>query len=59
VEGQSIAIESRGRIGIKDERRAEGKYDRYPALAADLVRSKVDVIDLKPRAYSASHTVSS
>jgi putative ABC transport system substrate-binding protein len=35
VEGQSIAVESRW---------AEGKYDRYPALAADLVRSKVDVI---------------
>jgi putative ABC transport system substrate-binding protein len=35
VEGQNIAIESRW---------AEGKYDRYPALAADLVRSKVDVI---------------
>src|SRR2546422_5878287 len=35
VEGQNIAIESRW---------AEGKYDRYPALAADLVRLKVDVI---------------
>ena len=35
VEGQSIAIESRW---------AEGKYDRYPALAADLVRLKVHVI---------------
>jgi putative tryptophan/tyrosine transport system substrate-binding protein len=35
VEGQNIAIESRW---------AEGKDDRYPALAADLVRSKVDVI---------------
>jgi putative ABC transport system substrate-binding protein len=35
VEGQNIAIESRW---------AEGQYDRYPALAADLVRSKVDVI---------------
>ena len=35
VEGQNLAIESRW---------AEGKYDRYPALAADLVRSKVDVI---------------
>ena len=35
VEGQNIAIESRW---------AEGKDDRYPALAADLVRLKVDVI---------------
>ncbi len=35
VEGQDIAIESRW---------AEGKHDRLPALAADLVRSKVDVI---------------
>ena len=35
VEGQTIAIESRW---------AEGRYDRYPALAGDLVRLKVDVI---------------
>jgi ABC-type uncharacterized transport system substrate-binding protein len=35
VEGQNIAIESRW---------AAGNYDRYPALAADLVRLKVDVI---------------
>jgi putative tryptophan/tyrosine transport system substrate-binding protein len=35
VEGQNIAIESRW---------AEGQYDRYSALAADLVRLKVDVI---------------
>src|SRR5262245_13597659 len=35
VEGQNIALEPRW---------AEGKYDRYPALAADLVRSKVDII---------------
>jgi ABC-type uncharacterized transport system substrate-binding protein len=35
VEGQSIVLEPRW---------AEGKYDRYPALVADLVRSKVDVI---------------
>jgi len=35
VDGQNIAIESRW---------AEGKPDRLPALAADLVRSKVDVI---------------
>ncbi len=35
VEGQNVAIESRW---------AEGKYDRYPALAADLVREKMNVI---------------
>jgi putative ABC transport system substrate-binding protein len=35
VEGQNIAIEPRW---------AEGQYDRYPALAADLVSLKVDVI---------------
>jgi putative ABC transport system substrate-binding protein len=35
VEGQTIAIEPRW---------AEGKYARYSALAADLVRLKVDVI---------------
>jgi putative ABC transport system substrate-binding protein len=35
VEGRSITIE---------ERCAEGKYDRLPALAAELVRLKVDVI---------------
>jgi putative ABC transport system substrate-binding protein len=35
VDGQNIAIESRW---------TEGKDDRLPALAADLVRSKVDVI---------------
>jgi putative ABC transport system substrate-binding protein len=35
VEGQNIAIESRS---------AEGKDERLPVLAADLVRSKVDVI---------------
>jgi putative ABC transport system substrate-binding protein len=35
VEGRNIALEPRW---------AEGKYDRYPALAADLVRLKVDVI---------------
>src|SRR5262245_42286902 len=35
VEGQNIVIESRW---------AEGNYDRYPDLAADLIRSKVNVI---------------
>ena len=35
IEGQNIAIEYRY---------AEGKRDRYPGLAADLVRLKVDVI---------------
>jgi putative tryptophan/tyrosine transport system substrate-binding protein len=35
VDGENIAIEARW---------ADGKYDRYPALAADLVRLKVNVI---------------
>jgi len=35
VEGQNIAIEGRW---------AEGKHERFPALAAELVRLKVDVI---------------
>jgi putative tryptophan/tyrosine transport system substrate-binding protein len=35
VEGQNLAIEYRG---------AEGRYDRLPALAAELVARKVDVI---------------
>jgi putative ABC transport system substrate-binding protein len=45
VEGQNIAIESRW---------AEGKDDRLPALAADLVRSKVDVIVAKSGAATRS-----
>jgi putative tryptophan/tyrosine transport system substrate-binding protein len=35
IEGQNIAIEYRN---------AEGKLDRYPELAAELVRLKVDII---------------
>ena len=35
VEGRSIILESRW---------AEGKYDRYPALLADLIRLKVQII---------------
>src|SRR5215207_213867 len=35
VEGQNVAI---------DYRWAEGRYDRLPALAADLVRRPIDII---------------
>jgi ABC-type uncharacterized transport system substrate-binding protein len=38
VEGQNIAIEYRY---------AEGKVDRFPKLALELVRSKVDIIALR------------
>ena len=39
VEGQNIVI---------DDRSAEGRYDRLPDLAAELVRLKVDVIVALP-----------
>ena len=48
IEGQNIAIEVRA---------AEGKYDRLPGLAAELVRLKVDVIfaSSTPAALAAKH----
>ena len=48
IEGQSIAVEVRA---------AEGKYDRLPELAAELVRLKVDVIfaSSTPAALVAKH----
>src|SRR5713101_9099633 len=54
VEGQNVAIEYRY---------AEGRYDRLPALAADLVGRKVDLImatggDVSPlAAKSATSTI--
>src|SRR5437879_8742610 len=44
VEGQNLAIEYRW---------AEGHYDRLPALAADLVGRKVDLIMANSRPHSA------
>src|ERR1700730_11588038 len=51
VEGQNVAIEYRG---------AEGRYDRLPALAADLVGHKVDVIAVfsAPSALAAKNATS-
>ncbi len=48
VEGQNIALEVRS---------AEGKYERLPELAAELVRLKVDVIvaSTTPAALAAKH----
>jgi putative ABC transport system substrate-binding protein len=51
IEGRNIAIEFRF---------AEGKTDRLPALAADLVRLKVDVLvtSTTPAALAAKHATS-
>jgi putative ABC transport system substrate-binding protein len=51
VEGQNVVIEYRG---------AEGRYDRLPALAADLVGHKVDVIAVfsAPSALAAKNATS-
>ena len=48
IEGQNIAVEVRA---------ADGKYDRLPELAAELVRLKVDVIfaSSTPAALAAKH----
>jgi putative ABC transport system substrate-binding protein len=52
VEGQNVAIEYRW---------AEGRYDRLPALAADLVDCRVDVLVASsgdPAAYAAKNATS-
>jgi putative ABC transport system substrate-binding protein len=51
VEGQNVAIETRW---------AEGRYDRLPALAADLVDRKVDlIVALGPPSASAAKNATS
>ena len=51
VEGQNIALEYRG---------AEGRYERFPDLAAALVRLPVDVLvaTITPAALAAQHATS-
>jgi putative tryptophan/tyrosine transport system substrate-binding protein len=51
IEGQHLVLESRG---------AEGQYERFPALAAELVRLPVDVLLVTntPAALAAKHATS-